>query len=86
LFREGEQAEILLLRDGIELVVVALRALDGQAEHAFADGIHAIEHRFHAKLLGINAAFLVDHGVAQKTGGDDVVLRGVGQEVAGQLF
>src|SRR5205807_2107504 len=27
-----------------------------------------IEHRFHAKLLGIDTAFLVDHGIAQETG------------------
>ena len=52
----------------------------------FADGVHAVEHRLHAELLGIDAAFLVDHRVAQKAGGDDLVLRGVGQQVAGELL
>ena len=73
--QEGEQPVVVLLRDRIELVVVALGALDGQAEDALADGVHAIEHRLHAELLGIDAAFLVDHRVAQEAGRDDLVLR-----------
>ena len=68
---EGEQPIILLLRERVELVVVALGALDGQAQDALADGVHAVEHGLHAELLGIDAAFLVDHRVAQEAGGDD---------------
>ena len=66
-------------------MAVALCALDGQAEDAFADGVHAVEHRFHAELFGIDAAFLVDHRVAEEAGGDDVVLGRVRQQVAGEL-
>ena len=82
---EGEHAVILLLRQRIVLVVVALGALDGQAEDALADGVHAVEHRLHAELLRIDAAFLVDHRVAEKAGGHDLVLRRAGQQVAGDL-
>src|SRR3989442_14393972 len=40
----------------------------------------------HAELLWVDAAFLVDHGVAQVAGGDDLVLGGVGEQVAPDLF
>jgi len=39
--------------------VSTLRALNRQAEHAFADAIHTVEHRVHAKLFGIDDRFLV---------------------------
>lgn len=52
---EGEESEVIVLSDGIELVIVTLGALDGEAEHGFADGIHAVEEGFHAELLGIDS-------------------------------
>ena len=73
--QEGEHPVVLFLRERVELVVVALGALDRQAEDALADGVHAVEHRLHAELLGVDAAFLVDHRVAQEAGGDELVLR-----------
>ena len=74
---EGEQPVVVVVRDRIVLVRVALGALDRQAEHALADGVHAVEHRLHAELLGVDAAFFVDHRVAQEAGGDALVLRRV---------
>ena len=67
-------------------MVVALRALDGHTQHGFADRIHAVEHGFHAELLGVHAAFLVGHGVAEKAGGDNLILAGAGQQVPGDLI
>ena len=66
-------------------MVMALRALDGDAQNAFTDRIHTVEHRFHAELLWIDAAFFVNHGIAQKAGRNDLFLRGVRQFVAGNL-
>ena len=43
-------------------------------EDALADGVHAVEHGFHAELLGVDAALFVDHRVAQKSGGDALIL------------
>ena len=83
---ERKQPVIFLLRERIEFVVMALRALDRQAEHALADGIHAIEHLVHTELLRVNPAFFVEHGVAQKTRGDDLVLGAIRDQVAGELF
>ncbi len=85
LLRNAQHPVIIFLLDGIELMVMALRALDGDAEDAFADGLHAIEHGFHAELFGVDAAFLVDHGVAQEACGDDLVLGGVGKKIACDL-
>ncbi len=84
--QEGEQPVILFLRQRVELVAVALGTLNRQAEDAFADRVHPVEHRFHPELFGIDATFLVDHRVPQVAGGDLLVLGGRGQLVAGQLL
>ncbi len=83
---EREHPVILFLRERIVLVVVALGALDRQAEDALADRVHAVEHGLHPELLGIDAPFFVEHRVAQKTRGDDLVLRRMRQLVAGDLL
>ena len=64
---------------------MALGALDSQAENPFADSLHPVEHGLHAELLGVHAPFLVDHRVAQESGGDDLILGRAGDEVAGDL-
>ena len=84
--QQREHPVVFFLREWVELVVVALRTLNRQAEDALADGVHAVEHRFHAKLLGIDAPLLVGHRVAQKAGSHDLVLPRVRQQVAGDLL
>ena len=83
---EREHPVVLFLLQRIELVVVTLGALDGDAEDSFSDGVYAVKHGFHPKLLGIDAALFVDHRVAQKPRGDDLTLGRVRQHVAGNLF
>ena len=53
-----------LIALGIGFVAVALSALNRQAQNAFADGVHPIEHRLHADLFRINSPFFVYHGVS----------------------
>ena len=65
---------------------VALRALQGEPERGLADAVEAIDDALDPKLLGDDGAFLVDHAVAQETGGHDLSGRGVGEEIAGDLF
>ena len=81
-----EHPVVLGVRQRIVLVAVALRTLNRQAQHSLADGVHAVEHRFHAELLGIDAALLVDHRVPQEARRHELVLRGLGQQVAGDLL
>ncbi len=84
--QEREEAVILLLRDRVELVRVALGALDRQAEDALADRLHPVEHRLHAELLGVDAPLLVDHRVAEEARRDDLILGGIRELVPGDLL
>ncbi len=83
---EREHAVIVCLLQRIVFVIVALGALDGDAQNAFADGVHAVVHGLHAELLGIDSTLFVNHGIAQEAGGYNVVLGGVGQQVTGDLI
>ena len=71
---EGEHPVILFVFQGIVFVIVALRALDRNSEHALSDSVHAIEHRLHPELLRIDTAFLIDHRVSEKARGDALIL------------
>ena len=84
--QEREHLVILLLRDGIVFVVVALAAVDREAEDALPDRVHAVEHRLHAELLGVHAAFFVHHRIPQEAGCDDLILRGIRQLIARELL
>ncbi len=86
IIQEREHAVIFIVREWIIFMRMALGALNGQPEDTLADRVHAIEHGFHSELLGINAAFLVDHGIAEESGRDVLVLRSVRQFVTGDLL
>ena len=83
---EGKHPVILLLLERVELVIVALRALDGEAKHGFAEGIHAVEHPLHAELLGVDGTLHVHHGIAEETRGHALILSRVGEFVPGDLL
>ena len=83
---EGEQAVILIVRERIELVGVALGALGGDPEHCLAEAVDPIEHLDHPELLRDDRPFLVEHAVAKESGGHDLVLRGIREQVAGHLL
>src|SRR5205823_184809 len=82
---KGKHPVVFLLSEWIEFMVVALSALDGEAEDALADCIHPVEHGVHPELLGINRPLLVDHGIAQKTGSHNLLLSRPGKLVSGKL-
>ena len=83
---EGEQAEILLVRERIELVGVALGTLGGDPEHCLAEAVDPVEHLDHPELLRNDRPLFVEHAVAQITGGHDLILRGIREQVAGHLL
>ena len=84
--QKGVEPEVLVVGDGVELVRVALRALQAEAHHGFTDAVHAVEHALDAELFGDDRALLVDHAVAEEAGRDDLVLRCARDQVAGELF
>ena len=73
---EGQEPVILLLCDRVELVVVALGAPDGQTQKRGAGRVDAVDDRLDAELLGVNAAFLVDLGIAMEARGNLLIDRG----------
>ena len=81
----GELVE-LLLRKGIEFVVVAGSTARREAEPDATHGVHAVSGVDRVVFLGNRAALASGREAAQETGGDAVILRGTGQEVAGDLF
>ena len=54
--------------------------------HVVDGRFHAVDHVLDLILLRNRAAFEIDHVVAVETGGDLLLERGVGQQVAGQLL
>ena len=84
--KEGEELEILPLRNRIELVVVAAGALEREPHEGGGRGLRAVGHVFHAILLVDHAPFGREHVVAAEAGGDPLGLRRLGQEVARELL
>ena len=76
----------LLLRDRVELVVVAAGAPQGQPHPHRAGRRHAIYHVLDQELLGDDAALAVLAVVAVEGGGDLLLQGRVGEHVAGDLL
>ncbi len=83
---EGHQPVVFGVGDRIELVGVALAALQGQPQPSGAGGGHAVGHGVEPEFQRIDAALLVEHRVAVETRGDLLVEGGAGQQVAGELL
>lgn len=81
----GELVE-LLLGDGVELVIVALRATDGQSEPDGSKRPSAVEHLLIAELLRVGTAFAIGERVAIEPGGNQHVNGAVRHQIAGQLL
>ena len=75
---EGEEAVVVLLRDGVELVIVAAGAAHGEAHEDVGSGVDAVGHIFHLILFGDRAAFVIDHVVAVEAAGEFLLDGGVG--------
>jgi hypothetical protein len=83
---EREQTIVIPLRERVVLVVVALRAGDRGAEPHGTGRVDAIDERLPTRLLDVDAALLVQEGVAVEARRDALFARGVRQHVAGQLL
>ena len=76
----------LALRDRVEFVVVARRAVHGQPEPDPGGRLGAVAGVQHGILVGNHAAFVGGDVAAVEAGGDPLFQRGVGQQVARQLL
>ena len=81
----GEGVEIFL-RQGVEFVVVATATFEREAEEGGAEGGHAVVDVVDAVFLLDGAALGFLRMEAVEGGGEDLVVGGVGQEVAGELI
>ena len=72
---EGEEAVVVALGDGIELVVVTVRAFERESQPGHAERAHAIGHVLDAILFVDDAAFGIDDVIASETGGDALLER-----------
>ena len=84
--QERKHPVVFVVRQRIKFVSMALSTLCRHPQHCFADAVDAVEHLDHAKLLRHDRAFFVDHAVAQKSCGDDLFLRRIGQKISGNLL
>ena len=66
-------------------MIVALGAGDGEPEEGATEGRDAVHHGLDAELLGVDAALLVDLGVAIEAGGHLLFDGGIRPKVAGEL-
>ena len=83
--KRGE-LEMVFLRDGIELVVVAGGATGGEAEEGGPEGLDAVAGEVHRHFFGDGAAFVGGDAAAHEAGGGEFVDVLGGKEVAGELF
>ena len=80
------ELEVLLLRERVVLVVVALAAAHRRAHPRAHGRVDAVDDRHRAKLLVDRATFAVAERVAVEGRRDPVVERRIRQQVTGQLL
>ena len=66
---KGAQRVVIAVRDGIELVRVALCAAQGQSHPSNTHGVDPINHIVHPRLFLVASALAIGHVVAMKAGG-----------------
>src|SRR5579859_3194378 len=81
--KKSEKPVVVLLSERIEFMIVALSAAQGETHPNRSRRIGAIDQRIPAILFVVHAAFLIEHGVAVESSGDQLVSGRIGQHVAG---
>ena len=82
----GVEGVELFHGDRIKFVVVAAGAVHGESHEDGAGGDDAIDDVAHVNFFGDGAAFTGGDVAAIEAGGDELIVRGVLEEIAGQLF
>ena len=66
-------------------MVVAPGAAHGQPQPGLAGRLHPVDHRFNAPFLVDQPPLAIEPVVAIEAGGHDLIGRGIGEQIAGQL-
>lgn len=82
----GKQLIELLLADRIVLVIMAATAVQAEAQPGEPNGFHAVDHCFGKPLFRNPSALPIQPRIAIEAGRDDLFLRGLVQQISGQLF
>ena len=83
---EGREGVVIGLGDRVELVGMALRAAEREAQPGRAHGVHAVQDVIDARLLGVAAALAVGHMVALEAGRELLLGGRIREQVTGELF
>ena len=83
---ERHELKIFAVRERVELVRVALRAAEREAEPRRTRRRDAVRHRVEAELVRIDAALLVEHRVAVEAGRDFLIERRAREHVSRDLL
>ena len=86
LLKNASKRVVVLLRDRVELVIVASRARARESQKYGSSGIGAILDVHHSHFFFDDAVFTGCRVVAIKTAGDQLVERGIWQEIPSELF
>ena len=86
LVEEGEEAVVIALRDGVELVIVAACALQRKSERGHAQRAYSVHDILDAVFLVDDAALGVDDVVAAEARGDFLLQRRLRQQIARELL
>ena len=86
LVEEGEEAIVIALRDGVELVIVAACALQRKSERGHTQRAHSVHDILDAVFLVDDAALGVDDVVAAEARGDFLLQRRLRQQIARELL
>ena len=84
--QDREEAEVIVLRDGVILVRVTLRTRHRGSHPDRYRCVHPIHHSDVPVFLIARAAFVVRHRVSMKRRGDKLLVGGVVQQITGDLL
>ena len=86
LIKDVEDFEVFLMRDGVVLVGMTVRASHGRTHPGGEGRVNPIGHRDVPEFLVICPALVVGLGISMKGGGDQLILRRLGQQISGHLL
>lgn len=82
---KGGEGVVVALGDGIEFVIVALRAIGGEAEVDPADGLDAVCGIEGEVFFVDGSTFIGGDVAALESGGDELLGGGIGEEISSDL-